>query len=72
MPIMSCSLLSMSPSLTRAAHSAASCNRPAAASSSALCFPSGSLPMILNAQFSHHESPYVMLLTAEVGKHSGC
>ncbi len=51
MPIMSCSLLSMSPSLTLAAHSAASCSSPAAASSSALCFPSGNLPMILRTQF---------------------
>ena len=42
----------MSPSLTLAAHSAASCSSPAAASSSALCFPSGSLPMILHRLLS--------------------
>ena len=55
-PIMSCSLESMSPSLTLAAHSAASCSSPAAASSSALCFPSGSLPMILH-RFLSSEAP---------------
>jgi hypothetical protein len=46
-PIMSCSLESMSESRARAAHSAASLIRPAAAYSSAFFLPSGSRAMIL-------------------------
>ena len=75
MPIMSCSFVSMSPSRTLAAHSAASCRRPAAASSSALCLPSGSLPIILSTHspfLSYRERGLCLVHFMSEMHHSGC